>query len=128
MANLGETRSDYWTAIRRAAEDVAETTRNPFDADGGYDDDAQQERSEALDGWAESFTIYNSDSVAVLRWTENDDAVFEEGVYSVDDIGAGVSSVYEIYGRIAYYAVRADIARLVDAIESTAAAKAASAS
>jgi hypothetical protein len=109
MANLGESRADYWNAIRSAAEDVVSETRDPM-AEGEYDDDAH---------WADSMTTYTADSAAILRWSENDDAVFDEGIYDLETIGAGCTSVGELYGRIAYFAVRADILRMVDAIEST---------
>jgi hypothetical protein len=118
MANLGESRADYWNAIRSAAEDVVSETRDPM-AEGEYDDDAQSARMDALDSWADSMTTYTADSAAILRWSENDDAVFDEGIYDLETIGAGCTSVGELYGRIAYFAVRADILRMVDAIEST---------
>lgn len=118
MSNLGETRQDYWSAIRRAAKDVAQETTDPF-ATGEYDDDAQEARSESLDSWADSMTTYTSDALQVLRWSENDDAVFEEGIYDPSTIGAGIDSVYELYSRIAYFAVRADILDQVRAIEES---------
>lgn len=110
MANIrtgDEDRAAYWQAIRQAAEDVRAEAPS-----GEWEDE-----EEHVDSWAESLTIYTSDALTVLRFTENDEAAFDEGIYEMETIGEGIDSMGQLYTRIAWFAVRADIRRQVEALK-----------
>lgn len=94
-------RAEYWNDVRGYAADILRAV-----ADGEIADrEALDERvHETCDGSAR--VIYTSQALDVLRWTDSDDAY-------LDDFGAGaladVSSASEVYTRLAFYALRADV-------------------
>src|SRR5689334_10090676 len=100
MSNFDGTREDYWRTIGKAAEDVADDMRRAK-ADG---DDEDQAREDGQDSWADSLTTYTHDALTVLRYTENDEAALEEGVYDLQSLGEGISSIAELYTRLGWFA------------------------
>jgi hypothetical protein len=70
--------------------------------DAPEDEDRQHDLLHEL---ADSAVIYTRDAIEVIRFTEHDDALF-------DDVGelAEVGSAADVYTQIAYFAVRQDIA------------------
>ena len=85
---------DYWEHVASLAREVEEQAR------GGCD--RHDATWEAVDGSA--WVIYTAGNLGVLRATRNDDAAWENGE-GVD----GCSSSSEVYTRMAFYALLADV-------------------
>jgi hypothetical protein len=91
------TAKEYWDSVESYAREV-------FDAvqEGEDEGDALHERIDQSD-----WIIYTAHSLAVLNHTESDDAAFDEmGSTSLE----GCESTAEVYTRLAFYAMRADVA------------------
>lgn len=95
-------RREYFDDVRGYAADILRAV-----ADGEITDrEGFEERlHETCDGSAR--VIYTSQALDVLRWTESDDAGFDE---MGSDFLDGCSSMAEVYTRAAFYALRADVA------------------
>jgi hypothetical protein len=87
-------RARYWSHLRALANQILD--------DAPDDDDHQQDLLHEL---ADSAVLYTKDAIEAIRFTEHDDALF-------DDVGelADVGSAADVYTQIAYFAVRQDLA------------------
>lgn len=95
--------TDY-AAYRGAIETIGESVRDRVRAG---EDEVDATHEEVDGSW---WIIYTHASIAVLRHSQNDDAIF-------DDMGSdalqGCASMSEVYTRAAYYAMRQDVAEWV---------------
>lgn len=74
-----DTETNYWASVRVAADDAAESIRE-------HGQDACDALFEACDG--SYWTIYYHAAGAMLQWSPNDDAIFDEcGPQTFDSYG-----------------------------------------
>ena len=102
MSNFTGDFADYQRTLERAAQDVLDDERS-----------GESDREDATDYWADSLTTYTSDALTVLRHTRNDNAYFDELGEKLEAENAG-----EVYTRLAWFAVRADIREEIERIEA----------
>lgn len=104
-------RREYRADVRSYAEDILRAV-----SDGEIEDsDALETRlHETCDG--SERIIYTSKALDVLRWTEHDDAALEE---MGSDALASVDTSSEVYTRLAYFALRADISEALERFDAS---------
>lgn len=97
-------RQEYWQDVFSTAEEIRDEVENGDYADW---DGVQTRIDETVDG--SSWVIYYADAYQCLRYSDNDEAIFEEGCYdgAPDFVGGFVT-------KAAYYAYRADLLEQLD--------------
>lgn len=102
-------RRAYFDDVRSYALDIMRAV-----ADGEITDaEGLRERlDETVDGCQR--VIYTSQALDTLRWTESDDAGFED---MGSDFLDGLGSMAEVYTRAAYFALRADISSRIGGMD-----------
>ena len=95
-------RADYWDSVRSFAQEALDAVKSGevTDADG-----LTEYVEQSVDG--SSWVIYNGQILDVLRFTENDEAFEECG--SLSDMATGDGGYFAMLGRIAYFALLADV-------------------
>ena len=98
--------ADYYNTVCAIAGDIATRCR------AGEITDLPGALHEAIDG--NYYVIYTHANLQCLAATSNDDAAFEDiGA----DVLAGCNSAAEVYARLAYYAMRADVVEALGEID-----------
>ena len=91
--------SEYRESVRDIAQEVWEACDAECESVEG-----SRELEERIDGTR--WVIYYAGGLAVLRYSRNDSAVFDE---MGDDAFAGCTHMGEVYTKAAYYAMRQDV-------------------
>ena len=92
-------RGDYWDSVKSMAEEIFEACDEDSEPIAG-----STRLHEEVDGTA--WVIYYGQAVDVLRYSDHDDAIFEE---MGEDALQGCRDMGAVYCRAAYYAMMQDI-------------------
>jgi hypothetical protein len=92
-------RGDYWDSVKSMAEEIFEACDEDSEPIAG-----STRLHEEVDGTA--WVIYYGKALDVLKYSDHDDAIFEE---MGDDALHGCKSMGDVYSRAAYYAMMQDI-------------------
>lgn len=117
MANTKTATENSEMDYRKTVEQVAKECFDEAVEASGPDkdrirDDAFDRVHEAVD--SNYWITYTARALDVLKWSRNDDAIFDEG-----DGLHGVSSMSDVYTQAAFWAMRADvISELEDLIDN----------
>ena len=92
-------RAEYWDDVRGMADDARQAVK-----DGEVDDAEGLENwlSESIDGCGR--VIYTTQAMDGLRWSDNDEAYFEEGLYQPENFKDGIP-----WSALMFYALLADV-------------------
>lgn len=95
----GILRAEYWDDVRGMAEDARQAVK-----DGDVNDTEELENwlNESIDGYGR--VIYTARAMDGLRWSDNDEAYFDEGLYCEEDFRDGIP-----WSKLMFCALMADV-------------------